>query len=267
MQLPVSCFIITLNEADRIARTVRAVRDIVDEVVVIDSGSVDDTVALAKAEGATVLHNDWPGFGRQKQFGESRCRNDWVLNIDADEVVPRQLAKEIRALFAAGEPPMAGYGVWVQGVYPGQTRPRWWGRDHYCLRLYDRRRMGFTDSALHDSVDARGEDIGHLQNCIHHFSYRSLADLIAKCDARADHYAAHTRPKPRWLMRVRMVTEFPVNFVKYYIGRGHVTGGWTGLRVALISAQYRWLCIVRAHRRQTHCARARTLAPDTPKQA
>jgi glycosyltransferase involved in cell wall biosynthesis len=250
MKLPVSCFMITRNEADRVSRSIRAVRDLVDEIIVVDSGSTDHTISLAATEGARVIHNDWPGFGRQKQFGEAQCRNDWVFNIDADEVVTPQLASELRALFATGVPPKAAYGVWVQGVYPGQNRPRWWARDHYCLRLYDRRRAGFTDSAMHDSVDARGQSVGHLTNCIHHFSFRSLADLAAKSDARAEYGARHMKPKSPWVLRARMLTEFQVNFVKYYLGRRHVTGGWTGLRVALIAAQYRWLRILRAYRFQ-----------------
>jgi len=263
MKLPVSCFILALNEGDRIARTIRAVRDLVDEIVVVDSGSTDGTVSVAAAEGAIVIHNDWPGFGRQKQFGERQCRNDWILNIDADEVVTPLLAAELRALFSAGEPSNAAYGLWVQTVYPGWNRPRWWARDHYCLRLYDRRRAGFTGSALHDSVDVKGQHAGHLAHCIHHFSFRSLADLASKSDERADYYAAHTRPKPRWVMRARMLTEFPITFVKYYLGRGHVTGGWTGLRVALIAAQYRWVRIVRAHRYQQLSGRLPVSVPSS----
>jgi glycosyltransferase involved in cell wall biosynthesis len=250
MKLPVSCFIIAFNEADRIVRTLRAVRDLVDEVIVVDSGSSDGTPELCAAEGARVVHNDWPGFGAQKQFGEALCRHNWVLNIDADEVVTPELAAELRDLFAGGKPSEAAFGVWVQMVYPGWARPRWLAKDHYCVRLYDRRRVGFKDSALHDSVDTFHYPVRRLNGWIYHYSFRSLADLAAKCEERADVYARHTKPKPLWLLAVRTVAEFPIGFVKYYLGRRHFMGGRTGLRVALIYSQYRRVRIVRARRLQ-----------------
>jgi glycosyltransferase involved in cell wall biosynthesis len=250
MKLPVSCFIIAYNEADRIVRTVRAIRDLVDEVIVVDSGSSDGTPELCAAEGARVVHNDWPGFGAQKRFGEALCRNDWILNIDADEVVTPELAAELRGLFADGKPSDVAFGVWVQIVYPGWSRPRWLAKDHYCVRLYDRRRIGFKDSALHDSVDTQHYPVRPLKGWIHHYSFRSLADLAAKCKERADVYALHTKPKPHWQLALRAVAEFPIGFVKYYLGRRHFTGGRTGLRVALIYSQYRRARIVRARHMQ-----------------
>ncbi len=86
-RLPLSVFIIARDEADRIARPIESVIGWVDEVIVIDSGSTDETVAVAEQLGARVIRNDWPGYGPQKRFGEDQCRNDWLLNLDADEEV------------------------------------------------------------------------------------------------------------------------------------------------------------------------------------
>ncbi len=83
--LPLSVFIIAKNEADRIGATIRAVRDLTDDVVVIDSGSTDGPKAVAEGLGARVIFNAWPGYGLQKRFGEEQCRHEWLLNIDADE--------------------------------------------------------------------------------------------------------------------------------------------------------------------------------------
>jgi glycosyltransferase involved in cell wall biosynthesis len=101
-KLPISCFIIAKNEADRIARTIRSVRSWVDEVVVVDSESSDETVAVARQEGARVVTHPWLGFGGQKRFAEDQCRNDWLFNIDADEVVTGDLQIEIVKLFENG---------------------------------------------------------------------------------------------------------------------------------------------------------------------
>ena len=103
-----SCCIIAHNEGDRIERCILAVRGIVDEVVVVDCGSTDDTVAKAEALGAKVFYNAWDGYGPQKRFAEDCAANDWILNLDADEVVTPELAREIAALMRAPGGPVAG---------------------------------------------------------------------------------------------------------------------------------------------------------------
>lgn len=244
--LPVSCFIIARNEADRIGRTIASIAGLVSEIIVIDSGSTDDTVAIAEAAGARVIFNEWPGFGQQKRFGEEQCRYDWLLNIDADEVVSEELARDIRALFArATTPPLAVYGMRVSIVYPGRSKPRPFARDHYCLRLYDRRRCRFKDSTLFDSVAPGAETVGHLPGVLYHHSVRSLEDLARKADERATYNALHSKPKPTPVLLTRAAVELPWNLFKYVILRTHILGGWTGVRYAWITAYYRWQRIVR----------------------
>ena len=244
-KLPVSCFVIAKNEADRLPRTIESVRDLVDEVVVVDSGSTDGTVEIAARLGARVIYNAWPGFGQQKRFGEMQCRNDWLLNLDADEVVSPALASEMRALFAEGEPPRAAYGMRDLVVYPGRTKPRPFANDQFYYRLYDRRRVRFADSTLFDSVELGSQTGGRLKGPLHHFTVRSMSDLIAKCDERASYNATHARKKPRAILCVRLVTEFPLAFGKYYLVRGHVFGGIIGFQFAMITAFYRFVRIVR----------------------
>ena len=117
---PLSIFIIAQNEADRIGRTIEAARGLSDDIVLVDSGSTDGTQALAEALGARVIFNAWPGYGQQKRFAEEQCRHDWLLNLDADEVVPPDLAAEISALFAAGTPPKDAYKVRIAEIFPGE---------------------------------------------------------------------------------------------------------------------------------------------------
>jgi glycosyltransferase involved in cell wall biosynthesis len=118
--LPLSVFIIARDEADRIGPTIRAVRALTDDLVVIDSGSSDGTPEVAASLGARVIHNAWPGYGPQKRFAEDQCRHLWLFNVDADEVVPENLAEEIRGLFAEGAPQADGYEVPITEVFPGE---------------------------------------------------------------------------------------------------------------------------------------------------
>src|SRR5829696_9538141 len=120
---PLSIFIISRDEADRIGDTIRAIRDLTDDLVVVDSGSSDGTQGIAEALGARVIHHPWPGYGPQKRFAEDQCRHLWLLNLDADEVVPPELEREIRALFAEGEPQSPAYRIGIAEIFPGEDRP------------------------------------------------------------------------------------------------------------------------------------------------
>ncbi|AGK58421.1 family 2 glycosyl transferase [Hyphomicrobium denitrificans 1NES1] len=238
-KLPLSCFIIAKNEADRIARTIRSVRSWVDEVVVVDSGSSDGTIAIARAEGARVIVQPWLGFGGQKRFAEEQCRHDWVLNLDADEVVPADLRREIITLLRSGAPANVAYGMPIHIVYPGQNKPRMWARDNWYARLYDRSVVRFRDSCVHDSVVTDGHSVGRLKAPIHHYSIRSFDHMRTKLDERMSLAAAHARPRNRSLTFARLLVEFPMNFYKYYIVRRHFTGGIMGLRYATVLSSFR----------------------------
>lgn len=244
-RLPVSCFVIARNEADRIGCTLAAVSGLVEEIVVVDSGSSDETVAVALAHGARVIHNPWPGFGQQKRFAEEQCRHDWLLNVDADEQVSDELAAEMRALFADGEPKEAAFGMWASIVYPGDKRPRPLARDHFVYRLYDRRRVRFADSTLFDSVEIGRQPTRKLDGALYHFTVRSMDDLIAKSNARAAYNAANAKRKSRVLLTARAVIEFPFAFLRYYFARAHVLGGMKGFQYAMIIAFFRFVRIVR----------------------
>jgi glycosyltransferase involved in cell wall biosynthesis len=244
-KLPLSCFIISKNEADRVGRTIRSVVDWVDEVIVIDSESSDDTVAVAQEEGARVAVNPWPGFGQQKRFGEDLCRNNWLLNLDADEVVTLKLRHQIQDLFRKGAPPFVAYGMPICLVYPGATKPRFMARDHWCVRLYDRTQVRFRDSSVHDSVVTDGHRVGKLDAPLYHFSIRSFDDMKRKLDRRMWISIQHADALSRLQLFSRLFTEFPMHFFKYYIIRRHFTGGVAGLKYALLQGKYRHLRIYR----------------------
>lgn len=249
-KLPLSCFIIAQNEGDRIARTIRSVEPWVSEVIVVDSGSSDDTIAVAQAEGAQVFLQSWLGFGGQKRFAEEQCHHDWVLNLDADEVVSPQLQSAIGELFRSGPPEHVAYGMPIHLVYPGQEKPRIWARDNWYVRLYNRKIVRFRDSTVHDTVVTDGHAVGRIEAPIHHYSVRSFEHLRSKLDERMSLSAEHTFTRSRALLFGRLAIEFPMNFYKYYIVRHHFTGGLMGLRYALTHSSFRVLKVYRLWRKK-----------------
>ena len=154
-KLPVSVFIIAQDEADRIGLTIGSVREWVDEVIVIDGGSSDGTMKAAESSGARAIHNPWPGYGPQKRFGEEQCHNDWLLNLDADEVISPELAEEIRTQFTGGAPSCAGFTLRVCHMLPGEESVPHFTQVNTVLRLYDKRLARFSDSTVHDSIIVR----------------------------------------------------------------------------------------------------------------
>ncbi len=238
-KLPLSCFIIAKNEEQRIARTIKSVLDLVDEVIVIDSGSTDKTIEICRALGARVMHNDWSGFGPQKRFGEDQCHHDWVLNLDADEVPTPELCTEIRTLFHQGTPPEVCYSIYLPTVYPGAQKPRLFADYHNYIRLYDRTKVRFSDSPVHDTVRPGNQQIGQLNAPAYHHCYRSLSHMIDKYNFYTDLQAKTLKKRNPLTLKLRLLTEFPFGFFKFYILRRHFTGGHRGVTRALAGAAFR----------------------------
>ncbi len=243
---PLSIFIIARDESDRIGRTITAVRALSDDIVVVDSGSTDDTQAIAEEAGARVIFNPWPGYGMQKRFAEEQCRHDWMLNIDADEVVPPNLAAEIAALFATGAPAADAYRIRIAEIFPGEGAPHRFAYALAPVRLYRRSKGRYSQSPVHDRVDlAPGTRIARLKGTIHHFSVRSLGEQMDKLNAYSDAQADDLDKRGATLSVFRLVVEFPANFIKAYIGRRHALRGVYGFMTAMNYAFYRYLRVAK----------------------
>ncbi|WP_140985099.1 glycosyltransferase family 2 protein [Asticcacaulis tiandongensis] len=234
---PLSVCIIAKNEADRIGNCIRAVEGLANEVVVVDSGSTDKTCEVAAGLGAKVFYNDWTGYGPQKRFSEDCASHDWVLNLDADEVVTPELFAEIRALMATG-PALSAYRFKLKNVYPGKSKPRLWADYHNYVRLYDRTKVRFRESPVHDTVDTKDEKVGQLKGSATHFSARSYAHIRQKLDSYTQ-LQAKALKKPAWVILLRLPFEYPLVFVKYFLFRCHFTGGIDGLISSHLAAEAR----------------------------
>ncbi|CAH1673495.1 Uncharacterized glycosyltransferase RF_0337 [Hyphomicrobiales bacterium] len=243
---PLSVFIIAQNEVDRIGRVIEAARPLSDDIVVVDSGSTDGTQALAESLGARVIYNSWPGYGPQKRFAEEQCRHDWLLNLDADEVLPPDLAAEIAALFANGQPSADAYRIRIAEIFPGEKAPHRFAYALSPVRLYRKSWGRYSPSPVHDRVDLRpGTKVGRLKGTVHHFSVRSLGEQMEKLNAYSDAQADDLDARGETLSAFRLFAEFPANFFKAYIGRRHALRGIYGFMTAMNYAFYRYLRVAK----------------------
>lgn len=249
---PLSVFIIAKDEADRIGPTVESVIDWADEVIVVDSGSTDDTREIAAKTGARVLQNDWRGYGPQKQFAESQCCHQWLLNIDADEPVTDALKDEIIYLLQSGR--IADNDCWrihIDNVYPHENKPASWAFSYNQIRLYDRQKAGFAASTVHDSViPGNGARVGQLKAPIAHRSFRSLSAQTIKLNHYTDMLVDDLEERGRKLPKWRLLTEFPFAFLKAYVIRRYALYGFWGFVLAMDYANFRFMRVAKHYERQ-----------------
>lgn len=175
-KIALSIAIITLDEEERLPGCLNSLAGI-DDIVVVDSGSSDGTVAIAEQFGARVFQEPWRGFGPQKQFAIDQCRNEWVLILDADERIPPGTMAEIAAIlrkpaYDAYTIPRKNYfsGKWIRGM-------GWW--PDRVIRLFRKQKGRMSERQVHESVVVKGK-AGSLSNPLIHLTNRNLRQTLEK---------------------------------------------------------------------------------------
>ncbi|MDE0263265.1 MAG: glycosyltransferase family 2 protein [Bryobacterales bacterium] len=234
----ITATIITRDEQDNIARAIRSV-GFCEEVLVVDSGSTDQTVAIAKSLGATVICKDWPGYAAQKNFAAGQARHDWILSLDADEAVTPRLATSIQLLTTASGrcagydfPRLARYcGRWIRhsGWYPDRK-----------VRLYDRTRGRWVGRYVHESVRLDGER-GHLDGDLLHYTCDSIEAHRANLERYTDLAARELRESGKRVGALRPVFAPIHSFVKAYVLQFGFLDGRAGIAIARMAARYVYL--------------------------
>ncbi len=240
---PLSVTVITRNESANIDACLTSVEWAAD-ILVVDSGSTDDTVDRARRRGVRVETRDWPGYAAQKNWAAEQARCDWVLSVDADERVTPELAREIQAVLAA--PDAAGYRMprvtWHLGRWIRTTD---WYPD-YQLRLYDRRRARWTPRRVHESVEADGP-VGQLTHDLQHYAYRDLSHHHQTMDRYTTLAAAEMFDAGRSAGLVELALHPPAAFLRNYILRRGCFDGAAGLIVSSMNAYYVFLKLAKLH--------------------
>ena len=250
--LPLSVFIICKDEADRIHYPIESVKGWVDEIIVIDSGSMDGTMQRASVLGATqVEFRAWEGYGPQKAYAETQCRNNWLLNLDADEQVSPPLKARILALFAQGEPENALYAIRNTMVFPFETQPRRFSPTGFFVRLYRKDSAGFKTKLVHDSVQAilPGLRTRRIEEPIHHYGFRSYRHMIEKMNNYSDMQAEDMFQRGRKVSTLRIFAEPIFAFFKAYFGRRYVLFGAEGLAHSVFYAFFRTMRLAKTRER------------------
>lgn len=249
MKLPLSVYYITQNEELRLPESLAKVAGWVDEIIVVDSGSTDKTQQIVESAGARFVHNDWQGFACQKAYAASLCRNDWVLDLDADEVLSGELVANIKALFQLPIPAdVAGFRMrWVLSQ-PDPGHPFRHDKTKKILRLYDRRKAKIVPekNSNNDRPQISVGKVRDLKGDVLHRTLVSLEQMERKYLQLSSEQAHFIAAKGRKISSGRLLAEFPLKFLKYYFLHRQILNGWFGLSVAIIGANRNFMRLAKA---------------------
>lgn len=237
-KLKISVAIIVKNEADRIARLLNSV-GFADEIVVVDSGSRDDTVAVCEKWGARVIYHEWSGHIAQKQFALQQTASEWILSLDADEEVSDALAKEIRDRLDNVTPDVCGFSMPRLSKYLGRwIRHGGWYPDRK-VRLVRRGKAVWGGIDPHDKLEVDGKVVP-LSEPIFHYVYRSIADQVATINSFSDIYAEKHGPAGN-LFVLAGAAHLIGKFLECYLWKLGFLDGIPGFIIAVNSAWYVFL--------------------------
>ncbi len=222
-----SAVLITYNTAEQLAPCLASL-GFANEILIVDSGSSDATLEIARSFGAHTLHRTWSGFGAQKRFAVEQARFDWVLCIDADERVPAELARDIQAELAA--PQRYAYEMPRSNFFMGRYLRHGEGYPDWSLRLFHRGHAQWSDDAVHEKVtcDSTVGRIGGKSGLLHH-SAPTLTAYLEKQNRYTTLQAQALFAAGQKVGAARIVISPVMRFLKFYILRAGFLDGVPGL--------------------------------------
>lgn len=244
-----SAVIIAKNEEKNIAKCLQSL-DFADEIVLLDTGSQDNTIDIAKSFGAKVYQLDkWEGFGLAKRKAVTLATNDWIFSIDADEIVSPELANKIKQVLQ--EPKFMIYRIKRKSFYLGkQIKYCGWQND-YPKRLFNRKFANFNDKKVHESV-VGDVSVGTIEQAICHYTYPTIKSHLQKIDFYTEIASEENKDKKYTVFKP--ITSFLLKFIKMYFLQLGFLDGREGFILCFISAfgvAVKYLKIIEKQRNDT----------------
>ncbi len=231
----ISAVIICCNEEEKIERALKSVQGIADETVVVDSGSQDRTLEICRRYTDRVYQKRWEGYRDQKQYATDQARNDWVLSLDADEVVSPELHSELSQWRCAPADNRTGYHVPRKTYFMGRWIEHTTWYPDWQLRLFRRSAGRWEGGRVHESFRAAGS-IGRLQGHLYHYTYSNLSEFLQQLDRFSNLAAADLFDRGIRANLYHIVASPPLVFLKNYVLRRGFEDGRQGFVVSILSS-------------------------------
>jgi glycosyltransferase involved in cell wall biosynthesis len=233
----ISAVVITLNEERNLPKALASLDPVADEVVVVDSGSTDQTRDIAENAGARVIVHTWEGYAAQKNFAASQAQHDWVLSLDADEALSPELTAEIERIKQAGPGDAAGFTVPRLARFRGRwIRHSGWYPDPK-LRLYDRQRGRWAGQYVHEHVETDGP-VRPLSGDLLHYPADSRAEQLRSVDRYTTLAARQSLESGEGLIALKLLFFPGWKFVESYLFRLGFLDGAAGFEIARLAGYY-----------------------------
>ena len=245
LSMGLSVYLITKNEGAHLAEVLASCAG-ADEIVVVDSGSTDRTLEIARAAGAKVIHQDWLGFARQKDFALRQCAHEWVLNMDGDEILSAGAMPHIRKAIASGR--AVGYRIARDDEFMGESMAR-----SHCrpfLRVYRRDQAAWDlEKTVHEHIEVPGKHPTIPGVVIHHKGYDKVTVYMDKLNRYAALKNIMWEKSGRGGSALRILAAFPLALFKHLLFRRMIFSGPRGFVRAMQDAFYVFLAEAMAYER------------------
>ncbi|MGB6129642.1 MAG: glycosyltransferase family 2 protein [Psychrilyobacter sp.] len=234
--MKLSIGIITYNEERILGKTLDAVRGLADEIIIVDSSSSDATIEIAKSKGAKVYTEEWKGFGPQKNSVIEKCKGEWILLIDADEVISKELKEAIKNIIN-GKNKYEVYDINRCSVCFGKELKYGGWSNQYATRLWKKSSVRVSDNLVHEEFETKSTK-GKIKEKIYHHTYLTLSDYITRFDRYTTLGAEEYVKRGKKSSFFNIVINPFFKFIRMYIFRLGFLDGIEGLIIALFSGMY-----------------------------
>lgn len=237
---PLSVTIITFNEERNLQRCIESVKHWVQEIIVVDSGSTDNTCAIAKEMGAKVIQNTFQGYGQQKNFAHQQATHDWVLNLDADESVSPELALEIQTELSKNSNQFAGYLIPRLSYYLGRWIRHGGWYPNRLIRLYNRKKSTWSEPDVHEACIVQGP-VMPLKRDLLHWPFTNIREQI-ETNLKFSKLGAQTLVKKGVRPSLFLLLAKPVGkFLETYVFKMGFLDGLAGFIISVNAAHSMFL--------------------------
>ncbi len=234
--MKLSAAIMTFNEERNLERTLKALADICDEIVIVDSGSTDRTKEIAENYKARFIHQSWLGYGKQRNTAIESCNGKWILAVDADEELSPELKQKILEIINGNEDKKVYEINRLSVCFGKQIKHGGWGTS-YAVRLFLKTAGRFNDNTVHESFVTQ-EEVYKIKEDIYHHSYLTLEDYFSKFNRYTTEGALEYYKKGKKASIGQIIFNPMYKFIRMYIIRLGFLDGVEGFLLASTSSMY-----------------------------
>jgi glycosyltransferase involved in cell wall biosynthesis len=246
-KLPISVYIICQNEQQHIKRVLESTKDF-DEIIIVDSGSTDDTLQIAKQYTNKIYHKDWLGFAAQKEYARTLCTNEWVLNLDADEQITPELKKELEETIK--EDKLDGLDIPISGQFLGKFNSKL-SKFNRRIRFFKKDKGHYPPKLVHESIVVDGK-ISKSKGFIYDYGTIDLATHLNKINSYSSLRADEKFNKKKKYSILKLLLVFPLAFIKSFIIKRGFLNGTRGFIASMNNSYYAFLKEAKLYEKYNH---------------